>query len=157
MTVQSITTRRLIAWQLDCEAEGFDIDPDLTGEVVSNLPPGEVSFHAARKVMLDGVEHVVTLDVKEVWIPGDRPDGDTQLNQEGCYLSASNWHLQFGPDTGALGAERLDVVPEEDDEHPRIHRHPYGKGKNCRPARLDFPVPFAWLNEIDERMGGIFD
>lgn len=140
MSQDSIVGRRLFDWHNSCLAFGFDIEPPFSASSLSSLAPGEVGFRATRQATVDGKPTTISLDVGELWLPGDNPAySGTKLNAEGCHVSVLSWHAQVGPNSGARGAERLDVG-EGHDEHPRIHRHPYGEKNEVRlPAELAVP------------------
>ncbi len=46
--------------------------------------------------MIDGDTVPVTLDVSEIWVPGEDPGGVHELNAEGCFAVALRWHIQVG-------------------------------------------------------------
>jgi hypothetical protein len=118
------------------------------------IPTGMVSFRAVRPRRPGDEGEAITLTVAELWHPGADPFGDRRLVYEGCFLSTLSWHIQVGESTGPRGAERLDIVSDPDDRHPRIHRHPYGRPNEVRePAEL--PPPDAWLYAVDRASGGL--
>ena len=146
---------RLFQWLGACDAWGFEIDPPFTAESLRDRAAGEVRFRATRAAVIEADPVTVTLDVIESWHEGNAPDGDRRLEHEGCHVASLGWHVQLGSETGARGAERLDVGLR-DDQHPRIHRHPYGEPNNCRiPAEL--PPPDAWLHHVSDTLGGVLD
>jgi len=67
-------------------------------------------------------------------------------------LEACSWHAQVGKSTGELGTERLDVVPVEDETHPRVHHHPYGQPNDVREP-TGMAVPEGWLNQLNRILG----
>lgn len=155
VTQESIVNTRLLQWLGACDAWGFEIVPPFTEESLRGLAPGEVAFRAERTAVIDGETVRVTLTVAETWRDGDDPHGDRRLEQEGCHLIACGWHVQVGETSGAFGAERLDVG-DEDEAHPRIHRHPYGAANHVRePAEL--PPPDGWLHHVNDALGGLLD
>lgn len=81
----------------------------------------------------------------ENWEPGSDPLGDRRLDSQGCWWRLARWHLQDG--VGGTYAERLDVIPTPDSDHPRIHSHPYGQPNDVRmPAELR--PPRVWLSGV---------
>lgn len=156
MSQHSIINTRLSKWLRACSVWGFDIQPPFEKETLSGLPVGVVLFRASRITVVDGEETTITLDVSEAWLEGNDPSGDWRLDDEGCHLGALEWHAQVGEDSGDQGGERLEVVPEEDDTHTRIHQHPYGEVNDVRlPANLAEPV--GWLNALNARLHGALD
>lgn len=118
------------------------------------MRPGLVSFWAFGRAVGASGEQAVTLSVVESWEPGPDPCGDRRIEAEGCHLTFLNWHLQVESVPGAPGAERLDVVPEPDASHPRVHRHPYGSPNDVR-RPSDLPPPGAWLYSVDQTLSGL--
>lgn len=79
-----------------------------------------------------------------------------RLDAEGCHLGALEWHVQVDEHSGDQGAERLEVVPTIDENHPRIHQHPYGEANDVRlPANLSEPV--GWLSALNALLRGVLD
>lgn len=156
MSLDSIVGKRFFDWHNACLAFGFDIDPPFSASTLSSLAPGEVGFRATRHATVGGKPTTITLDVSELWLAGDHQiDGWKKLNAEGCHVGVLSWHAQVGPNSGARGAERLDVG-EQHDEHPRIHRHPYGEENDVRlPAEL--AVPSGWLGRLNDLLAGSLD
>jgi len=153
---QSIIDTRLWKWLQACAVFAFDIEPPFKEETLAGLPPGEVRFRASRNAVVDGEETTITLDVSESWLDGSDPKGDWRLDDEGCYLGALQWHAQVGAVSGDQGAVRLEVVPDEDETHTRIHQHPYGHVNDVRlPANLAEPV--GWLSALNDRLHGALD
>jgi hypothetical protein len=152
----SVVSTRLFLWFNACAAWGFeDPEPPFDEEGLAMNGPGEVSFQAFRTAEIDGETVLVSLTVAEAWVHGGDPDGDYRLDAEGCHVPRLSWHVQLGDGTGDLGAERLDVGPE-DDLHPRIHRHPFREPNDVREA-AELPPPDAWLHQVNDAMGGILD
>lgn len=156
MTRHSVVLARLASWYRACEVWDFNIDPSLTSSVLDELDEGVVQFCAARTARRRGEQVRVTLTVAERWAAGADPHGDRRLEAEGCFVEALAWHLQVGATSGDAGAERLDVTPEPDPVHPRVHRHPYGSENTVRePAEL--PPPQQWLHQLNQTLGGLLD
>jgi hypothetical protein len=151
LTLTSVVRSRLAIWRQVCDAWGLEIIPPFTRAGLQRLPPGLIAFRAVGMVTTEEKEQTVSLSVVETWVPGFDELGDRRVEAEGCHVILLSWHLQIGPDTGASEAERLDVIPNPDPEHPRIHRHPYGAANALRqPA--DLPPPDAWLHQVDETL-----
>lgn len=129
------------------------IDPPLREDDLVDLAHGTFTFRAKRPVTIEGVEADVLLEVSERWASGHDPLEDRRLEAEGCYLEVGKWLIQV-ESGGDLGAERLDVIPQPDDLHPRVHRHPYGRPNDTRVVVHDLPVPDAWLSSVDTALGG---
>lgn len=156
MSQDSIVGKRFFDWHNACLAFGFNIAPPLSASSLSSLAPGEVGFRATRQATVDGKPTTITLDVSELWLPGDDPtDAWKKLNAEGCHVSFLSWHAQVGMSSGARGAERLDVG-EGFDEHPRIHRPPYGEENEVR-LSAELAVPSGWLGQLNELLAGALD
>jgi hypothetical protein len=151
-----VVRARLASWYRACEVWGFIMDPALTAAVLSEFDDGVVQFRATQAVVQDGGASLVTLTVYERWSVGSDPRGDRRLESEGCVLEALSWHLQVAAESDAVGAERVDVVPDPDEIHPRVHRHPYGRENRVRlPAEL--APPQQWLHQLNETLDGILD
>ena len=54
--------------------------------------------------------------------------GDRRLDAEGCHLGALEWHVQVDEHSGDQGAERLEVVPTIDENHPTDPSAPVRRG-----------------------------
>lgn len=148
MTPRSVSRDRLIAWAAACQDYGYAIAPPPTAANLAALIEGEVVLRAAKTMSTADGEIACSLRIFERWADGVDPEGDHRLEAEGCHLVVAGWHLQVGADSGAEGAERLDVVSDADETHPRIHRHPLGWGNHVRlPA--EFPPPQSWLHTAD--------
>lgn len=157
MSLDSVINHRLYLWRGACSAWGFDdIRPPFTAAGQAMLEPGLVAFQAFKTIQVDGSPVRISLTVTETWIPGTEPDGFWKLEAEGCHLRVASWHLQVGQETGAPGAERLDVVPNADETHPKVHRHPYGEANDVRPE-AELPPPEVWLQQADAATGGLID
>jgi hypothetical protein len=156
LSQHSIIDTRLWKWLQACSIWGFDIEPPFKEASLSGLPAGVVLFRASRSAVVDGEETTITLDVAEAWLEGDDPSGDRRLDAEACHLGALAWHAQVGADSGDRGAERLDVVPEAEATHPRIHQHPYGEVNGVR-LTANLAEPLGWLTALNARLGGGFD
>ena len=151
----SVINTRLSKWLQACSVWGFDIDPPFEETTLSGLPPGVVLFRATRSAVVDGEETIVTLDISEVWLEGIDPEADRRLDAEGCHLGALQWHAQVAAG-GDTGAERLEVVLDDDDAHPRVHRHPYGEANDVRLA-ANLPEPIGWLSALNSQLDGALD
>jgi hypothetical protein len=146
---------RRFQWLNACEAWGFELQPPFTADVLRDRAPGEVRFRATRAAVIGGDHVTLSLTVVESWHEGPAPDADHRLEQEGCHVASLGWHVQTESGADARGAERLDIGIQ-DDEHPRIHRHPYGEPNDHRiPAEL--PPPDAWLHGVNVTLGGLLD
>jgi len=156
LSQHSIINTRLSKWLQASSVWGFAIEPPFEEETLSGLPAGVVRFRASRTAVVDGQETTVTLDVAEAWLAGDDPTGDRRLEAEGCHLGALEWHAQVGEDSSDRDAERLDVIPEEDETHPRVHQHPYGEANDVRRA-ANLPEPIGWLSALNDRLQGALD
>ena len=154
MTLASVVRTRLAIWRQACDAWGLEINPPFTRVELEWMRPGLVSFWAFGRPVGARDEQAVTLSVVESWEPGPDPHGDRRVEAEGCHLAVLNWHLQVESVSGAPGAERLDVVPEPDGSHPRVHRHPYGSPNDVRQPS-DLPPPGAWLYSVDQTLSGL--
>lgn len=147
-----IKGERATQWHLACEAWDFDITPPFASGTLGDMAPGSLSFSATRKALICGVEVTVKLDIDEVWREGPDLSGDRRLELHDCHLEVCSWHAQVSRDSGAVGAERLDVVAVEDAAHPRIHRHPYGRPNDVREP-TGMAVPDGWLNHLNRVLG----
>jgi hypothetical protein len=148
MTPKSVSRDRLIAWAAACQDFGYAITPPLTSLTLATLVEGEVVLRAVKTLSTPDGGIACSLSVTEQWIEGEDLEGDHRLESGGCHLLLASWHLQVGPGSAADGAERLDVVPDADVIHPRIHRHPIGWANHVRlPSEL--PPPQSWLHTAD--------
>ncbi len=147
MTPKSVSRTRLLAWLTACEAFGY-ADTAAASGGLTPAADGVVLLRAVRPASRPDGSDRCSLTVREVWEEGDDPDSDHRLEADGCHLVSANWHLQIGTEASATAVERLDVVDDPDDAHPRIHRHPLGSPNPIRvPAEL--PPPQSWLHTSD--------
>jgi hypothetical protein len=154
MSQASIASTRHKLWLAATYLTDFSILPPFTARSLNDLAPGQVHFRAARTEGLEDRVGLVVLDVAELWLPGADPHGDRRLESEGCHVSALSWHLQVHGEPSDRSAERLDVVPTADPEHPRIHRHPYGEPNRVR-VEANFDPPSVWLSLACSSLPGI--
>jgi hypothetical protein len=140
MTVRSLFVHRTALWVEVFELHGYLVEQRARAALL-----GELSLRARRPTLYGEVSAV--LDVHELWVPGQDPDG-LRLEAEGCCLYGGSWHAQLGG-TRPEDAERLDV----DRAKPRellIHRHPFGQPNEVREHVLVLPAPERWVLEVEE-------
>lgn len=65
-------------------------------------------------------------------------------------------HFEVGARSGDHGSERLEVVPDENEKHPRIHQHPYGRVNDVRVA-ANLYEPIGWLSALNALVHGALD
>lgn len=152
MSLDSILAHRLFLWITACDAWSLDVQHDEIRTTADTGTVGQLEVRAGRSTVLGGNETNFLLEVSEVWQPGRDPGGDRRLESEACHLVALSWHLQTGRDPAGRDAERLDVGVE-DQTHPRVHRHPFGRPNTVRHPS-EFPPPDAWLHNVNEILGG---
>jgi len=151
----SILDERIAEWSDACLAWDFELRPEFSSELLDNFENGYFALHAEREAVVAGEVLRITLTIEETWSDLPHPK-DSRLDRHGGSLRVLRWHAQVGPHTGAEGAERLDVILEPDDEHPLIHRHPYGEPSDIRQAD-EFRHADGFLHRLNQELNGALD
>lgn len=140
MTAASVLDHRHVLWVERLFDHGYD----------SSVPPAypfdpmTTIAIRARRLEAYGAPRV-TIDVVEVWLPGDDPE--LGLESQGCFLLAASWHAQVG--SGAIGAERFEVDRFLHADQP-MHRHPLGEPNEVRVDEPELLAPEQWIQRVEQ-------
>jgi hypothetical protein len=140
MTVESVLRERAARWTDELDAYGYVLEPP--GPAVTSL--AEMAVAARRPTTYGGPP--AKIEVHELWLQGDDPDG-LGLEAHGCHLRMASWHAQI-LDEGATGAERFDVDRRKPPEL-FVHRHPLGELNERREPAAPLMAPERWIEHVE--------